>query len=81
MGLRYGVECFSPECSILIAGCHSGSQSGVVLASLASVSQPKTTLLGPNHLAAEGSATITATCGKQSFEDGTRLDRKPDGIA
>lgn len=54
---------------ILVAGCHSGRQSGVVLAGLASVTQPKTTSLGPNHLAAEGSATITATCGKQSYEN------------
>jgi hypothetical protein len=54
---------------ILIAGCHSGRQSGVVLAGLASMTQPNTTSLGPNHLAAEGSATITATCARQSFEN------------
>jgi hypothetical protein len=55
--------------TILAGGCHSGRQSGVVLAGLASVTQPKTTSLGPNHLAAEGSATIRARCGKQSFEN------------
>jgi hypothetical protein len=54
---------------VLIAGCHSGHQSGVVLAGLASVTQPKTTSLGPNHLVAEGTATIRATCGQQSFEN------------
>jgi hypothetical protein len=53
---------------MLIAGCHLGRQNGVVLAGRASMGQAKTTSLGPNHLAAEGSAIITATCGKQSFE-------------
>jgi hypothetical protein len=65
---------------ILIAGCHSGRQNGVVLASLASVSQPKTTSSGPNHLAAEGSATITATCGKQSFENARGLIVSQTGL-
>jgi hypothetical protein len=54
---------------ILIAGCHSGHRSDVLLEGLSSLTQPRTISLGPNHLAAEGSATITATCGKQSFEN------------
>jgi hypothetical protein len=53
---------------ILIAGCRSGHRSDVLLEGLSSLTQPKITALGPNHLAAEGSATITATCEKQSFE-------------
>jgi hypothetical protein len=65
---------------ILVVGCHSGRQSGVVLAGLASVTQPKTTTLGPNHLAAEGSATITAACGKQSFENARGLIVSQTGL-
>ena len=53
---------------ILIAGCHSGHRSDV-LNSLSSLTQPKTVAREPNHFTAEGSAAITATCGKQSFEN------------
>ena len=54
---------------ILIEGCHSGHQSDALLNGLSSLTQAKTARLGPNHLAAEGAAAITETCGKQSFEN------------
>jgi len=53
---------------ILIGGCHS-SHGSDVLNGLSSLTPPKIATLGPNHLVAEGSAAITETCGKQSFEN------------
>ncbi|WP_353067458.1 hypothetical protein RBB77_11155 [Tunturibacter psychrotolerans] len=40
-----------------------------MLEGLSSTAQPTASNLGPNHLAAEGLATLTATCEKQSFEN------------
>jgi hypothetical protein len=54
---------------LLMAGCHSGERSSSLPEGLTSAAQTKASNLGPNHLAAEGLATITAACEKQSFEN------------
>lgn len=54
---------------LLMSGCHSGHRSSSLLDGLSSTAQPNASNLGPNHLAAEGLATITAGCEKQSFEN------------
>jgi hypothetical protein len=51
----------------LLAGCRSGHRSDDLRGHLSSMTQTNT--LGPNHLAAEGMATILAACEKQSFEN------------
>jgi len=53
---------------VLIAGCHSGHRSDVLAGGLSGLTQPKANALGPNHLAAEGLATISSACEMQSFE-------------
>jgi hypothetical protein len=54
---------------MLLVGCRSRHRSDDLMGNSSSANQPKTTALGPNHLAAEGMATITAACEKQSFEN------------
>jgi hypothetical protein len=54
---------------LLMAGCHSGERRSSLLEGLTSAAQTKASNLGPNHLAAEGLATITAACEKQTFEN------------
>jgi hypothetical protein len=53
---------------MLLAGCRSGHRDDRFLEHLSTTTQPTTTL-GPNHLAAEGMATVLAGCEKQSFEN------------
>jgi hypothetical protein len=54
---------------MLLAGCRSGHRNDGLLDRLSSVNQLQATTLGPNHLAAEGMATILAGCEKESFEN------------
>jgi hypothetical protein len=54
---------------LLMAGCHSDGRSNSLLERLSSAAPPKASNLGPNHLAAEGLASITSACEKQSFEN------------
>lgn len=54
---------------LLMAGCHSDGRSDSLLEHLSSTTPPKASTLGPNHLAAEGSASITSACEKQSFDN------------
>jgi hypothetical protein len=54
---------------MLLAGCRSGHRSEDLSVNSLSRNQSPTTSLGPNHLAAEGLATITEGCEKQSFEE------------
>jgi len=54
---------------LLMAGCHSDERSSSLLERLSSTAPPKASSLGPNHLAADGLASITSACEKQSFEN------------
>jgi len=54
---------------LLMAGCHSNDRSSSLLEHLSNTAPPKASSLGPNHLAAEGLASITSACEKQSFEN------------
>ena len=60
---------------MLTVGCRSSHRDD-----LSSMKQPKTTRLGPNHLAAEGVATILAACEKQSFENARGLIVSQTGL-
>jgi hypothetical protein len=53
---------------MLTVGCHSARRSDDLSGSPLSRDQVPITSLGPNHLAAEGLATIAAGCQTQSFE-------------
>ena len=54
---------------LMMAGCHSDERSNSLLERLSSTALPKATSLGPNHLAADGLASIMSACEKQSFEN------------